>query len=329
MRATMARNKYYSRRVEFFETINRHSAQNTVYATVMRQRYYEAKLRWSEAKVIAHERERFAVYDAAAAKHGQELRDELAAEEEETKGMAVEEEYAEALIEAIIGEQFQNMKNERFNEGKEPYDRGMARYKALMADEDLADKRQAVLDDPSNLKRMQADHDLLINQRLAAMYGSTDSRSQVREPLKPLPSGIEVDRHPDQYPSDDPKRNHAEKVAAMREYMYGSMCPVEDLVDEDVISDEDDEDDHPLPVAPQQKSGGGNVDGSVDFVTKDPQETPRTAARREAEGMGFEVNYDPRQMSEEQQERLCAKIAKELGVDPKFIKLETTGVDDF
>jgi len=149
------------------------------------------------------------VYEEAAKEQNEYLMMERECEAEEMSVMLMEDEYVEALIDATIIGQFEALREEESQIAEKQCLKGVAAIEMIESYEEAhndADERM----DLQGARVLQA-HDTMIHDVMVQNgLRYHDERSLTAPHLSPLPQDM-----------DD--------VVSMREYAYGSMCPIEDL----------------------------------------------------------------------------------------------------
>jgi len=310
----MARKRYYDKRVEFFETINRHTMQDTLVATVMRQKYYEAKKKFMENEIIQKEAERFAYYETAASEYLADLAAEKRSEEEERQFSSMEDDFAEALYEAKIMSEFQEIKQEHFDMAKSYYELGIQQMVKVHKKEEEINAKEGKWE--QNEEYMLKQHERKIKALLQSCGISTNFQgSQVRPQLPPWPTDM-----------DD--------VSAVRAYHFGPMWPVEDLdLDdgEDPYKELEEEEEMRDRLEAQERQLKAMDD------QKERQDRQQVAAQKAAakaaspqppppEGsLDLWINQNPADMSLEQKKEFVTRIAEMMNVDPNAVVMQSMG----
>lgn len=112
---------YYHERKKFFLEINRELIQDYIKASVMRQRYYELKMKYMEAELIKKESMQMIKYDHYADKYMAELRKQQADEANERRIKLLEDNYVKEVKEAKEREKQQQLKENFLMAAEEAY----------------------------------------------------------------------------------------------------------------------------------------------------------------------------------------------------------------
>jgi len=106
LRAHLSRSEYIRKRSGYYEQENRHRAQDLMYATLMRQKFYNAKLKANELSLIEAENRKMREQEQLAKQYTADRNAQKQEEAEERKAMRAEDQYAADIHAAKLAEKY-------------------------------------------------------------------------------------------------------------------------------------------------------------------------------------------------------------------------------
>lgn len=288
-----------------------------IYAAVRRQQYYELKVSYQMKLKYLEERETFAVYDQYAKEYMADKQVEEREEHGESKGMALEDDYAYQLMEAAQVMRFTELKNGAVLDAEEWY-RKAARAVAVYR---VAAKAQADID--SKYAEYQEEMDEGAHKRVYMMlkeqydemgktelYPFDDGRSPndthltlVAPALRPLPPDMD-------------------SVVMMKRYIHkGKAPPRKDLSEGFEIGPKDDKTAAGSVV--EQDADKDATEAKEDSAPEKPE--PQSPAKEDqvATSIELELSVDPSTLSPDEQVKFLNELASMMGVDPASLSISS------